>query len=479
MKKTAFFLMAVLGVGLAMSSCNNEIVDGDTNEQKEKEGDGYISMMLEFPEKGASTYAEEDGDANENKVSVATVVFFKANTVYEVMDFVYDSLTVSGNKYKTKAMKVEKDDYDIVVLVNKPTALNIVKGTTDKAYFETKAGVVMDTLTNTTKGFFMTNATGYKKVTPGHFKPTDVAALSTPVAVKVERAVAKVVVMGAGPISVTGGTVTDADINWAVDVTNKEMYWMRKQTKKLEQNGSVWEAGAMETEDDYTSTGREYLYAEDPNFAGHSSTEAGLFNRITAADVSKVLSTIDAPGTGYVCEYVPENTMQAEDQFRNVSTSVVIKLVYVPSAISDATTDGYFIYNGTAIDYTTMSGFIADPTSVPAVTYPGLAALLTANTVSTAASGEYTNGGNTLTFYKNGVSYFNVPIKHFASQTTTMGYGRYGVVRNNVYKLTINSIKGPGKIEPSPEDWEDDEESYISVEFEIMPWYIRTQVIDL
>lgn len=471
MKATKFLFMAFLGIGIAMSSCNNEVLVDDENNQNGGNGDGFMSMTLQFPEQGASTYAEEAGVGDEIKVSTLTIAFFDVTTniASEVVTLTATpaDYTISGTKVNTKAIKMDKDNYDVVVLVNAPGAL-IVKGSTTKTDFETAANAVISDLTSS-NGFFMTNATGYKRVNPGNFQPTETAATGTPVPLKVERAVAKIVVSKGASMTVTGGTVADATIKWAADVKNKELYWMRKQTNKLEYVAPDWVAGAMETESDYTSAGREFLYAEDPNFSGHTATETGLFNRIVAADVAKDLDSV---------EYVPENTMQAADQFRNVSTSVVIKLVYVPAGITDAATVGYYMYNGIPVSDADMKAYEADHSSIPA-SLVGLGDLLNeyAPSLATTPIASFTH--KSLSFYKNGVSYFNVPIKHFKNQTELMAYGRYGVVRNNIYKLTINSIKGPGKTEPSPEDWEDDEESYISVEFEIMPWYVRDQGIDL
>src|SRR3712207_7150590 len=58
----------------------------------------------------------------------------------------------------------------------------------------------------------------------------------------------------------------------------------------------------------------------------------------------------------------------------------------------------------------------------------------------------------------------------FRSQPKKHAYGRYGVVRNNVYKLRGNSIKGPGLPEiPDPIDIPDDnDEHQISVSMEVM-----------
>ena len=59
--------------------------------------------------------------------------------------------------------------------------------------------------------------------------------------------------------------------------------------------------------------------------------------------------------------------------------------------------------------------------------------------------------------------------------------GRYGVVRNNWYELTINNVKKLGK--PginTPDNTPDDElDSYISVSINILSWAKRSQYVDL
>ena len=59
--------------------------------------------------------------------------------------------------------------------------------------------------------------------------------------------------------------------------------------------------------------------------------------------------------------------------------------------------------------------------------------------------------------------------------------GRYGVVRNNWYTVTINSIKEPGEptIPDDPEEPVDTETAYINCSIEISAWAKRNHSIDL
>ena len=95
--------------------------------------------------------------------------------------------------------------------------------------------------------------------------------------------------------------------------------------------------------------------------------------------------------------------------------------------------------------------------------------------------------------YLNGEAYYIARIKHFNELTHwTAGtpyngdnkafLGRYGVLRNNWYDLSVNSISGLGypevpEVKPTVPDDENDQ--YINVEVKILDWAKRSQSIDL
>ena len=95
--------------------------------------------------------------------------------------------------------------------------------------------------------------------------------------------------------------------------------------------------------------------------------------------------------------------------------------------------------------------------------------------------------------YLNGEAYYIARIKHFndmtpwkAGQTydsnNTAFLGRYGVLRNNWYELSVNKVSGLGypdvpEVKPTVPDDENDQ--YINVEVKILSWAKRSQSIDL
>lgn len=98
--------------------------------------------------------------------------------------------------------------------------------------------------------------------------------------------------------------------------------------------------------------------------------------------------------------------------------------------------------------------------------------------------------------YINGYCYYEIPIRHFTDTEVPLEenwsgeyaqkhLGRYGIVRNHSYKLTINKVLNPGKPiignEITPENTPDDDEPdyYMDVTINVLPWAVRSQGVDL
>ena len=136
------------------------------------------------------------------------------------------------------------------------------------------------------------------------------------------------------------------------------------------------------------------------------------------------------------------------------------------------------------------------------------------------------NKAVTIKYYKGGLSYYDVRIKHFGAGGTTTAegetgcetpwfanihdinsveyvyqkwnnagtstdysvaeqeqnfLGRYGVLRNNWYNILVDGVREIGDPVPrTPDGTPDDElEKYISVKIHILPWAVRTQRVIL
>lgn len=150
---------------------------------------------------------------------------------------------------------------------------------------------------------------------------------------------------------------------------------------------------------------------------------------------------------------------------------------------------------------------------VTPVATPALSTALTTDWDDAVASAK---DDYKVTLYKDGISYYNVRIQHFGEAETPWdsqtdagvikvqpgetvdqiyGYsanpttannrflGRYGVVRDNWYQLSIDAIKKLGSATPTPvngdttPDDEIGEDFYISAHVHILPWVLRTQSV--
>ena len=100
-----------------------------------------------------------------------------------------------------------------------------------------------------------------------------------------------------------------------------------------------------------------------------------------------------------------------------------------------------------------------------------------------------------LSTYVDGVSYYIARVKHFGDYLTKWEagndtynsnnanwLGRYGVLRNNWYELSVNSVSGPGYPDVpkvNPKDPDDENWQYINVSVKILSWAKRSQDVDL
>lgn len=100
-----------------------------------------------------------------------------------------------------------------------------------------------------------------------------------------------------------------------------------------------------------------------------------------------------------------------------------------------------------------------------------------------------------LSTYVDGVSYYIARVKHFGDYLTKWEagndtynsnnanwLGRYGVLRNNWYELSVNSVSGPGYPDVpkvNPKDPDDENWQYINVSVKILSWAKRSQDVNL
>lgn len=503
MKKLSIMMAALL---VAMTGCQKEPVGTET---PNAEAVGYVALKISLPST-EGTKADtpfDDGIANEYKVNDVTVVFYDNTGNYAYHTGVSakpwdmngtptDNITVSG---KTPAIKITNPAVaQALVLVNVDGVITDF----DKPYEDLNAELdaSVETLIGAGKDdFFMSNAPYYNgdkftTLVPVTLAANETEALEDAANIKVERATAKVqVVYDNSDPDFTTVRGTAKITGWNLDVTNKSLYPVRK---GLDKAANGWFGGSPLAAVNEGLLGASRIYmAVDPNYdAAVTSPDASKFNYN--------VNTFGLQNNGI--EYCLENTFAINAQNETQTTRVLLKATYTPEGLTEGETwfqvgTGKTVYSKAAFatylaGKATAAGLTVSEDDVNnlAFTAGNCNSLLVDGATLESLVGD-------VTCYLDGVCYYPVKVRHFtteelgyddeeAFQTSfkNSGYvaqdlGRYGVLRNTWYKITVNSISNPGSAEiPETTDTPDDKyEQFVACTIDILAWSVRTHGVDL
>ena len=330
---------------------------------------------------------------------------------------------------------------------------------------------------------------------------------------------------------------------WALDVTNNSSFPVHVTSglkagitstnptdQKVPAYAEIWSNTAA-TSGTAPATSRFVSHADafkrvywgiDPNYSKNLTDKAACekeFTLVKADGSDAVWKTSTDP------LYCLENTFDISHMMQGQTTRVLLKATYTPKAL-EKETDKTFFMIGNSSDFwteTTLTEQIKSKAEEVLNTKTGVTVtlkddllkggthVLDANTVeikegtedkTAVVAGQINiklgldmSKGIGIKTYKNGESYYIARIKHFGDDLTpwkegnaTYGeknlewLGRYGVLRNNWYDLTINKISGPGYPdvpEVKPTDSDDEDTKYISVSVKILSWAKRSQGVEL
>ena len=389
-----------------------------------------------------------------------------------------------------------------------------------------------------TEGIFMANAPMYSTTTEpttlvkiNHVcaSPEEAQAKAATV-VYVERGLAKVTMKDftTGGYSISAGTYEGGKVkikNWQLDVTNKSTFPVH-QTGTLKSSwAEIWNTPRFY---DQTSTAFKRVYwGVDPNY--NNSDYQTLANCQTAFNMIKNDEVTGTAGEANP-QYCLENTFDLDNMKQGQTTRVVFKAVFTPKDFTSEYKTFYKIGNNTTIwsqEYlekqiktvaltamgitddaeqdkygvdltkgTNISGKAGQHLIEPEnITYSGEASSskVTDDIVNKINDKLGLSNAAGISTYLNGEAYYIARIKHFNELTSwTAGtpygsdnaafLGRYGVLRNNWYELSVNSVSGLGypdvpEVKPTVPDDENDQ--YINVSVKILDWAKRSQSVDL
>lgn len=367
---------------------------------------------------------------------------------------------------------------------------------------------------------------------------TEKEAASNPAAeVYVERAVAKVELTAnatTGTLGAEEGAMAWTINGWVLNNTNTTSYLVRNTN-----TADAWwgyQNGAngfrfIGTSEVKTGAGYRTYWAQDPNYG---ATQVGLYSPWYDANPSAG----DLNEVGGVA-YCLENTFDVAQMMQNYTTTVVVAAtlgdgsdfftlngttgtVYdkenVDKAVKEAflntsavkaalteNADGEQTFNESDIASVTYNQTGAGEWAVTGVTYSDdFAGKFVGDAVPAALQADgaaYKAGlsnatGLKINCYAGGVAYYPVLVKHFGDDQTpwtqngTTAYpgqdaannwlGRYGVLRNNWYKVNVTGISNIGYSEvPEITTPDDPTQSYIAVEINVLSWAVRSQSVEL
>lgn len=186
-----------------------------------------------------------------------------------------------------------------------------------------------------------------------------------------------------------------------------------------------------------------------------------------------------------VAAYCYENTMLKDKQKNGYTTGIVFKAEIAPSKMMQKKAGSGGVEENST--FTSMSEIYYHSgifyKNIEALKAAGV--LLADGTTSSSASGAPADlKKNDVQCFKRGdtngkfICYYPYWIKHIPSENTAEDVMEFGIVRNNVYKVTVTGIQGVGKdgvTEDIITDTETDDPTTVllNVKLSIKPWTVR------
>lgn len=316
--------------------------------------------------------------------------------------------------------------------------------------------------------------------------------------------------------------------NWALDITNKRTYAVHNIDGLSTDFSDIWITPR------FIGTNSRVYWGKDPNYnlnnLNKTDKEAERQENFNFINATSGINKTFAESA-----YCLENTFNLANMYQGQTTRVIFKATYTPkddagNPLADKDGTFYTIGNmttilkeaaletavntaatsvlpGCTVDYTNLKqegshvitlADIKDSTGTTLVadkvysdkTGTEIVKEINDKLGLKAGRPEEMVGINT---YLRGVTYYIARVKHFGSLTPWNSgesygtdndkyLGRYGMLRNNWYDLTVGNVYGPGypgvpPVDPTQPD--DENEKYLSVSVKILSWAKRSQSVDL
>lgn len=532
---------ATLSINLPTTSGTRADGDPEFNPGDANEYDVKDVTLLIFKQAGTSendytfvetadlgTMAPWVKDDDNNGITTAATITAKLNSVDLTSQ--YYALVILNNTDKNNDLKVQMPSTDQTY-----SNWNSASTTDGTKFADNTNGFYMANAPEFTTGEPKT-LVKIEKV----YATKQAAETSPATTIHVERGLAKVTVASLPTAKNPTGTKYSNDkvdiTAWNLDVTNKSTFPIHNITSLTTNFATIWGASTEAA----PSTGRfvdgankvfkRVYWGIDPNYnKDYKTVEAcqGEFKVLAANE--------NITGDAATPQYCLENTFDIKHMMQGQTTRVVFKAKYTPKDFADNETF-YKIGNNTDLwSKTKLEEQItakaqevlkeADASKIKVdlkatdnniEENAGTKILIEANVQHNSANvtkdqikdineklglkaATKTDPIVGIATYASGVSYYIARVKHFGDVQTpwkegeeTYGkddatqnnkyLGRYGVLRNNWYELTVGKVSGPGYPDVptiKPEVPDDENDKYISVSVKILDWAKRSQTVDL
>ena len=531
---------ATLSINLPTTNGTRAAGDPEFNPGDANEYDVKDVTLLIFKQVGSSegeyTYLETADlgtmapwvkDDDNNGITTAATITAKLDKVD--LTSKYYALVILNNKDKDNALKVKMPTKD-----QKYSDWNVETNATNLA--DNKNGFYMANAPEFTAA--NTEPTTLVKIDKV-YATKQAAETSKATTIHVERGLAKVTVASLptnlNPPADSKYHEDTVDITaWNLDVTNKSTFPIHKTAGLTTNFTTIWSASTEAAPStgrfvDGTNTAFKRVYwGVDPNYDKDYTEVADCNTEFKLLEANAAIT-----GNAATPQYCLENTFDIKHMLQGQTTRVVFKATYTPHGFTAGNTF-YKIGNNTDLwSKTTLEEQIkakaqevlADASKITLdlkaagnnieekagtkiltednVLYDGVKVSPTEINAINEKLGLKAAAGTDpivgIATYASGESYYIARIKHFGNELTpwndgdeTYGnddaiqnkkyLGRYGVLRNNWYVLTVNSVSGPGTpdvptIKPDVPD--DENYRYINVSVKILDWAKRSQNVDL
>ena len=294
--------------------------------------------------------------------------------------------------------------------------------------------------------------------------------------------------------------------------------------------------------DGSNSVFKRVYWGVDPNYSDKKYYDGDATTKKTALDCCKdafnmiTNDQVDGAAGDANPQYCLENTFDLDNMKQGQTTRVVFKAKYTPKSITPDENGTFYkigkneaLWNSADLEKhitAAVTKVVADASVAGAtttitlkgsdndLTAAGNRMLQASNIKVTKATGDVVtlktedvkainnklglSEGYGISTYEKGESYYIARIKHFGDLTpwtegqetygknddahNTNYLGRYGVLRNNWYELTVGSVSGPGTPDVptiKPDEPDDESYKYISVSVKILSWAKRSSTVDL